>query len=349
MKIRGCTEPSCEYDWGTNYDINVNDSNDLCGTAKQGGARCKEQCCKKQAEFCGCGVNDKNCMAERGCSTTGTESWGFFQENQKSSSFKDAFKGVLGPVFDEILSKFPDPPNGHTWSSKCYPLGKVCTTGAQCANHELTITPGTQCCEGTCQNKKPDYIGTFWCPHEAKDKFDWFDKKKMGHACTFDGDCRSGMCRPGRKFKPTECFWGCCTKSGMDAGWSYDCKHAFASKNQTVYPKCVWGCCKSDGTDRGWSHDCKHAYTSKGGRTYPPCVWGCCNSDGTDRGWSYNCAHAKYKKGNYMWRKSVKCFWGCCWSNGTDADYRKYCEGTPYGQAYTSFSYACKHRCWSCR
>ena len=81
MKIRGCTEPSCEYDWGTNYDINVNDSNDLCGTAKQGGARCKDQCCKKQAEFCGCGVNDKNCMAERGCSTTGTESWGFFQEN----------------------------------------------------------------------------------------------------------------------------------------------------------------------------------------------------------------------------------------------------------------------------
>jgi len=75
MDDRGCPESkfiSCHYDDFTNYDVYPPDSDDHCGTNRQGDhLYCTPKCCEKQEEYCTgaatCLQEHFRCMDDRGC------------------------------------------------------------------------------------------------------------------------------------------------------------------------------------------------------------------------------------------------------------------------------------------
>ena len=48
-------------------------------------------------------------------------------------------------------------------------LGGSCVVPTDCAGANLDVfSPGVTCCAGTCQNKKRDWFGSWYCPAECK-------------------------------------------------------------------------------------------------------------------------------------------------------------------------------------
>ncbi len=156
-------------DKNVNYDVPcLGTSCDFkCGSEANGGSVCKEECCKKQAEFCNCGTNAKGCLEHRGCDIAdgGSTSWGFSLQNKTTKEY-------------------------HVWPSRCITIGQSCNEGSECADHDLVTGVGTQCCEGKCEQKKKDWIGAYYCPHEVVCFDDCCDNSECG-----DGEvCAGGIC-----------------------------------------------------------------------------------------------------------------------------------------------------------
>ena len=138
-----------------------------CGSSDQGGEECKEECCKKQAEFCDCGTNSQGCLEHRGCTIPDgqTTGFGFSLKNETTKEY-------------------------HVWPLKCKKIGESCDSGVDCADHDLVTGVGTQCCEGKCRQKKKDWIGAYYCPHEVVCFDDCCDNSECD-----DGEvCAGGKC-----------------------------------------------------------------------------------------------------------------------------------------------------------
>jgi hypothetical protein len=47
------------------------------------------------------------------------------------------------------------------------PIGQSCVTSDACAGSTFAGTEGVACCLGKCEQKKKDWIGIWYCPHEC--------------------------------------------------------------------------------------------------------------------------------------------------------------------------------------
>ena len=47
-------------------------------------------------------------------------------------------------------------------------VGESCNSSRECDNFGFGTSKGTACCKNTCQIKKKDWIGAYYCPHECK-------------------------------------------------------------------------------------------------------------------------------------------------------------------------------------
>lgn len=188
--ISGNAQQTAKCDWAKNFSVNPNSSHTYkCNGTYQGGSGCKKDCCSRQADFCGCGVNDAGCMDHRGCSLDAgkTASWGFLQ-------------------------------GGTTWPAKCKKTDDSCVVGGDCANHDLVTGKGSQCCRGKCKVKKRDWIGAYYCPHEVVNE--WGGGGGIGDPCTLGTDCADhGV----GTIKGTACCGGKCAQKVQDYVGAWYC------------------------------------------------------------------------------------------------------------------------------
>ena len=219
MKQRGCGDPkflSCNADGSKktvdskgvssflykpsskklNYDVTP--KKNVCGSASQGGQACQLECAKVQAKFCGCGANSAGCLADRGAD-------------------------IDGPAFQQ---------SGTWWPKKCAKTGESCKAGPECADHDLVTGKGTQCCKGTCKQKKADWIGAYYCP----------DESKCWSQCCDDSTCKSLFppAKSGDPFPKPVCVANKCkalADVGDVTGVQVGCSGGRGYKNQDGYSK----------------------------------------------------------------------------------------------------------------